>query len=314
MAVQITLTGLNSDRYLFNNPIWLELTNFGLGSTSLQCTISRTDVTGIAVTSRFFIFNNEVTFDISEYIKGMCDYPAFPEGVLLNGQDIETNYYPFNIILNAVNSQGVTTGSLNLNKTFIRGGLENQQTNIALPNGTILKESVKIPVWDGYEQRIYKIENNKIIMSTDIPTGSIENIIIKSCNPLYFRFANMLGGYSYWLFENWDFTKKTDKTQIIERQGQDISTGNKSSYSLSVSSRVDRRYFKVMRALIQSPEIAVLNLSNIVNGVSGFGVINLNWEQVWSDGNNSRINALQKVNQIKLKFDYVSTMQTNTIW
>tara|TARA_R110001606_G_scaffold253995_7_gene401858 strand:+ start:451 stop:1395 length:945 start_codon:yes stop_codon:yes gene_type:complete len=314
MALQINLTGLTADRYLFNNPIWIAATNLGLGASSLQCTISRTDVSGVFVTSRFFIFSDTVEFDISEYIKGMCDYPNYPTGIVLNNQDIETNYYPFTITLNAVNPQGQLTSSLNLQKTFIRGGLENQQTNVALPNGTILKESVKIPVWNGYEKRIYKIENNTIIMTTDIPNGSIENMVIKSCNPLYFRFVNMLGGYSYWLFENWDFLKKTDKTQVIDRRDVDISTGNKSSYSLNVSGRVDRRYFKVMRALIQSPEIQVLNLSNKVNEVSGFVAVNENWEQVWSAGNQSSINALQKVNQIKLKFDYVSTMQTQTIW
>lgn len=314
MAIQIDLVGLSSDRYLFNNPIWITATNLGLGAASLTCTIERTDVSGIAVTSRFFIYDDSVDFDISEYIKGMCDYPAYPDGVILSGDSIETNYYNFNIILSAVNSQGQSTASLNLNKTFIRGGLENQQNNVTLPNGTILKESVKIPVWNGYEARIYKLENNAIIMTTAIPTASIENMVIKSCNPLYFRFVNMLGGYSYWLFENWDFVKKSEATKVIDRRGQDISTGNKSSYSLNVSGRVDRRYFKVMRAMIQSPEIAVLNLSNKVNEVSGFGFVAENWEQVWSNGNTSSINALQKVNQVKLKFDYISTMQTQTIW
>jgi hypothetical protein len=314
MAVQINLVGLTSDRYLFNNEIWIDASNLGLGAVSLQCTISRTDVVAISITSRFFIYSDTVSFDISEYIKGMCDYPYYPTGVLIDGQDIETNYYPFSIVFSAVNSTGQTTGSLNINKTFIRGGLENQETNIAIPEGTILKESVKIPVWNGYENRIYKIENNKIIMTTNIPQGSVENMVIKSCNPLFFRFANMLGGYSYWLFENWEFIKKASDTEIINRRNQDISTGNKTSYSITASGRIDRRYFKLIRALIQSPEIAVLNLSNKVNEVSGFGAASENWEQVWGSGNSSSINALQKVNQVKLNFDYISTMKTETIW
>ena len=156
--------------------------------------------------------------------------------------------------------------------------------------------------------------NNQITSTTIVDPTIVDQRPLQGCNQLYFRFLNMLGGYSYWLFENWNVVKSTSKTQVIQRRGNDISTGQKSNYVLNVESRVDRRYFKLIRALIQSPEIYVLNLSDKIDAVSGFTLSANKWEQVWNRGNSTSIDSIQLLNEVKLNFDYISTMKSETIW
>lgn len=308
-----TVTGLSGDRYLFNNPIWVDITNIGPSAKWLNFSIKRADDPSINVLGRFAIFNGAVAFDISEYIKGMAFYPHYPDGVILTGQDIETNYHELIIKFDGISATGQLTSTSTLTKTFIRGGLEAQTTNNSLGPTSILKESVKVPRWNGYEFRIYKMENNKIIMEDNYPAADTDNIPLVGCNPLYFRFANMIGGYSNWLFENWEVIKSTEKTKVIRRREKDISTGHKSSYKLTVEGRVDRRYFKLMRALVQSPEVAVYGLSAKMDDVSGF-VKASSWEQVWNRSNSSPIDSLQKLENVKFEFDYLLKLKTETIW
>jgi len=313
MPLQLIINGLSSDRYLFNNPIWVDVSNVGASAKYLNVMVTRND-NNKSVASRMYIYNSTIAFDVSEHVKGLCDYPHFPEGVLLDGQEINTNYYEFTILFQSYSGTGNLVAAATKVKTFIRGGIETQETNISIPDNTILKESVKVPIWNGYDFKIFRVVNNKIVAEDTLPTTQLENMPLVGCNPLYFRFMNMLGGYSYWLFENWEVTKKSEKTQIINRREQDISTGHKTTYNLSVESRVDRRFFKLIRALIQSPDVHVLGLSAKIDLISELQHPTEKWEQVWNRANTFPINAMQKLQNVKLNFDYKLKLNTQTTW
>jgi len=316
MPLQLTISGLESDRYLFNNPVWVDITDMGLTSKFLNVKVERTDNNRKILTRMFIVQQGPATvvsIDVSEYVKGMSDYPSLPDG-LLDGNEIATNYHEFNLLFEGFDQDGLLVSTGQVTKTFIRGGLENQKTNQSLPDNTLLKESVLVPMWAGQEFRAFRIVNNKIVILFTLPSTDTELLPTVGCNSIYLRFVNMLGGYSYWLFENWEVRKTTEKTDVIDRRGRDISTGHETSYELTVGSRVDRRHFKIIRALIQSPEVYALGLSDRINAISGFLPVLGDWEQIWNGGNSSSIDELQKLEDVSLRFEYILKNTPETVW
>src|SRR5690554_6467178 len=136
----MVVNGLNQNRYLVNNPIWVDITNAG---AKVQMQLS-----GLAIPNdpspmfTFYTHDGNVSIDIAEIIKSLFTVPTHPAG-LVNGQVVPGLTFSQTITF--------TSGgdSASFSKTFLRGGKLTMGTNQTVPANSLLSESPKIPVWEG---------------------------------------------------------------------------------------------------------------------------------------------------------------------
>ena len=121
---------------------------------------------------------------------------------------------------------------------------------------------------------------------------------------LYFlRFLNSKGGYSYWLFEEWEIKDKYKQGKIIDRRGKDLDLGNKPEFELNLATRTEERYLSTMRALVQSTEIYVYRLDNLIQESNPVFQQTYTWTPIYNTGNNIEWNAFDSVYEISFKAD-----------
>ena len=270
---------------------------------------------------RLYPFNGKLYFDLADYIKSFLKRPQHPK-TIINGQPIETNYQRVVVIIEAIVNNQVTQ-RFSVTKDFIFGGRENYGSNQTLLAGTVLKESQKIPIWNGYPISKYVLENSGRILFNNILTeNEVENRFVIGCNPVYVRWLNTLGGYSFWLFEKWKLTKKTGKPTEVEARPTKYNLGNKPTWTLEVETKCERRYYRTMRSLAQSPEVVVYDLTGIA--IDDFGA-NLYdgalqrtavkyFEPVINLGNSIQTDNGKDVDEFSFNFDCVLTMKPELRW
>ena len=302
------VSGLNQNRYLINNPIWVDITDAGqkvvMSFTSLQAQIGNYPI------FTFYTFNGNVSFDISEIIKGLMPEPNHPQTAIA-GQIIPGNVTTQNITFQ---SDG---DSVTLNKAFIRGGNASMGVNLNLPQLAQLKESPKIPVWQGYPSAKYTLNANNVVVFSNILTNSeIDRRKVVTCEPVFLRFLNTRGGYSFWMFEQWEINEKSKPTQHIKRRGNPLDLGMEMGWELSLNSRVEREYNATLSALMKSPEVHIYRIENILNSrgqsisASSFG----SWTRIYPSGNSMNWNAHEEINEYDFKFDLLLKEKPTLIW
>lgn len=267
----LTVTGLNQDRYLVQNPIYVDIAEISTGTKYIRVTltpvafsVSEGTPEPEPISIRLRPFGNQVYFDAARYIRAMMPSPQHPYP-LVNGMTVPKNTLRVRIKITAVDEDLNVTDTRTFTRSFVRGGRWNRKTNISLGAPTVLKVSDLIPQWPGYPIAKYTLNaSGQIIFNSIVTAAEIEQRRVIGCNPVYVRYMNREGGYSFWLFETYSLQKKTDKTDIIERRGVLRTTGNEPTYKLSVRGRVERKYFGAMRSLAEAPEVAVFKLENIL--------------------------------------------------
>lgn len=304
------ISGINQNRYLINNPIWVNITGAGekvlLSFTSLQAENQNYPI------FTFYTFNGQTELDLSEIIKGLMPESNHPQNPIA-GQVIQGNITTQSLTFQSL---GTVIGSQNFNKTFIRGGDGTMQSNIALPIGSVLKESPKIPVWQGYPSAKYTLNsNNQIIFSNILTNAEIDRRKVVTCNPVFLRFLNTRGGYSFWMFEEWEITEKSKETHRIERRGNPLDLGLEMAWELSLNTRVPREYNATLSALLKSPEISVYNIENILNKRGGNSLMAFGtWTRIYNAGGSMAWNGFEEMNEYSFKFDLLFKEKPTLIW
>ena len=311
----MVITGINQNRYLINNPIWVNITGAGekvlLSFNSLQANLQNYSI------FTFYTWNGSVELDLSEIIKGLMPEPSHPTNII-SGQIIPGTT-TFQIL--TFQSLGTVVQSYNFNKTFIRGGDGTMGENLTLPVGSVLKESPKIPVWQGYPSAKYTLNaNNQIVFSNILNNNEIDRRKVVTCNPVFLRFLNTRGGYSFWMFEEWEITEKSSKTNRIDRRGNPLDLGLEMAWELSLNSRVPREYNATLSALLKSPEVHIYDINSILNdrgsGVSGVseGRKKAQWTRIYPAGGSMAWNGFEEMNEYSFKFDLLFKEKPTLIW
>lgn len=321
----MTITGLENNLYFVNNPIWVNVDNLQgadwvrviLAPQRFQNEIQYSQPTS----QRLYPFQNKLYFDLSDYAKTFFKKPQHPASIS-NNQPIETNYQRIVVIIqkivdNAISEQFTAT------KDFIFGGTENYGSNVYANPLDVLKESVKLPRWEGYPLAKYYVDGAGVVRFVNIlEIDEVEPRVTIGCNPLYLRWLNTKGGYSFWLFERWTLTKKTGKPTEIGARPTTYNLGNEPSWSLEVSTKCERRYYKTMRSLAQSPEVSAYDLTGIAiddTGASQSDGAFLKtdvkfFEPVINMGNQVQTDGVKDVDEFKFNFDCVLTMKPQLKW
>lgn len=288
--------GLEENYYLINNPIYLKIIDDETPEENHLLTIS---VGSRDITSQ--MYNGETIIDIAPIVKSLFSKPDFqnPSSNIIT-IDLTGFYYfeeaGFQIPI------GI--------KTFIRGGQYGGQNNY-LSLGTILKVSEKIPVWDGLPSSKYTITG------TDIVEGLIleaEQELMKkhSCEGVYLKFLNQLGGYSTYYFNTFTLQESGESQEYIDTfptsttisapQNNFYQFGSNSKMKLTVESRFDKRHYGILMSLINSPEVWVYEFHKLMD--SDFIVYPTDdWTKLINNGNNISIESGEETYDASLTFD-----------
>lgn len=260
------VTGLNGNRFLTGNPIpvtfapssqdFLSGSKIVLNITKLVTHSGDVAYTYPPVT--LYPAAKGITIDLAPYIKGLMPDPYIPTS---SYQNPVPNYQRFTIAVEE--TQGNTSQAFT-NKTFIRGFKRTKNNSaITLPVGTTLNNADRIPVWGSYPTARFFIDSNNTIQSTTIVDSQYtkQMRVPTACNPFYVRFYNSLGGYSFWMFNAWEWNTDNDPVGVIKKTTSinNRSLGFTEQNTVTVDTRVKREFYGLMRDLVVSPVVQVYN-------------------------------------------------------
>jgi len=322
----MNLSGLSSNFYLANNPIYLSISGIDDRTPYIDYFISVYDnqgsITSTSKPQRSYNLNNTLSVDIAPLIKSFMSEPNHNTNYTeLNPFPFYFNHIKINITVreyeykNTVvsdpeggldrivfSTEIVNTDTIS-NKTFIRGGKRTYDNNINLGNATNLIVTDKIPVWSGLPVDYYYTNLQDGIVKTNIIPGELKDErTVKGCESIYVKFLNSLGGYSYWLFENSEVQERNSNLGSIRRQLDVLDLGNESEETITLISKVPQRFMPLMKDLIVSPEIYRYEKEN------------QEWHRLSSDNNRITTNSFEVNTKVKLKFNPYSNYNPAVIW
>jgi len=180
-------------------------------------------------------------------------------------------------------------------KQFFRAGSFNNAFDVALLPNQALHNYDKIPYWDGFPAERYYIGESYNIYFDKVESltpNQKELLPNPCCNPVYVKFLNALGGYSYWLFEGQTIHYKTQNTGYYNSDHRYTTDyGNTLETTLELHSKVPGRYINIIRELIVSPEIYAYQPQRKPI-----------WKQIINNNNTFAYIEDKKINEVQLSF------------
>lgn len=285
----ITVSGLGLDNYFINNEIWVGAL---VSEPITRYALSLSNLNNGKFTGNFNLFSNNSTayFNIQPIIKSLFDYPNV------------SNQNEFQINIKAYNGSTLIHTNTMV-KNFIRGGNRTDLTNQNISLGTILRPSVKLPIWDGFPTDEYFLDVDGTIQIR--PFAEIDPSLkdfkrVKGCNNIYFKFLNQKGGYSNWLFESYSNPETNTNLGAFVRDNNIEDLGNEVDNSLNIYSKVPQEYYGLIKDLFVSPEIYVWK--------------DLIWKRVLSGKNTSDYEPAKRAYSVKGKFDIENRYNPSLLW
>jgi len=252
IEASISINGLEYDRYLINNEIWISI---GTGTLVeyFNVTIANNFTGGIPASAVVYPnISGVARLNISPYLKSLFANSEDPIGYNIDNQVVPN-----------VNAFTITASSdffeaASITKTFIRGGKRTNETNQTLPSLSQLRPTLRLPIWQGYDTAGYELDENnverKVLLAT-FPEESKDYRRLKGCNSIYCKFLNQQGGYSNWLFESHTITESGNNLGSYIRDNKVDDLGNEFDSKCKLYSKVPEYYRDLIRDLIVSHEI-----------------------------------------------------------
>lgn len=283
------ISGISGDNYFINNEIRVGLSML---NPMTRYAVSFTNLNNGKFTKPIILFTNNgnSAFNIQPILKSLFDYPNI------------RNQNRFKIDIQSYNGNTLTSSS-SIIKNFIRGGNRTELTNQNISIGTILRPSIKLPIWDGYPTDQYFLDNDGSIQVTpfsEIPENLKDYKRVKGCSNIYFKFLNQKGGYSNWLFESYSNPETNNNLGAFVRDNKIEDLGNVVDNSLQVFSKVPKEYYGLIKDLFVSPEIYVWQ--------------DLRWKRVLSGKNTSDYDEAKRAYSVKAKFDIENRYNPSLLW
>lgn len=125
-----------------------------------------------------------------------------------------------------------------------------------------------------------------------------------SCNPFYVRFLNTKGGYSFWMFNAWEYSTTSKELGVVSTTTSinNKSLGFSEENTVTVDTRVKREYYDLIRALIVSPVIQVYNQ------------FDMEWLKIELKGTTFDSNNYEDLQEFTCDFDLMLNTNPGTIW
>lgn len=292
----MTIKGLEQNGYLINNPIILNITSDALIQRLEVSFLNMRNGKTTTLPNLFADQNNNITLNIQQVIKGLFTEPKHIEDYgTLSPVPVPNNSNKILITFKFIFLEG-GENSLTLDKTFIRGGNYTYESNQNLPSNKALMTTLTLPYWSGYPFRYYSLNADYSIIRKRENGGminegaTIEYLNEKSCNSKYLAFLNSKGGYSYYLFDNFDNESTNDHLGIVNNGFNRKDLGSEYENGFKISAKVPQRFFPIIRDLIFSPEIYEWKKETQT------------WKRIYSDNNKLTESGAKAVYKFELKF------------
>lgn len=293
----LTITGLQSNYYLANNPIYITARE----TSSWDYAVVKVGDLPVATVTPI---DNEVRFNIAPFIKSLMPNVSF--NVFDNILSAEIRVTTFRRLLNNVS---IVVSQETFNKTFIRGGNNRNLPNYNVSANQILKVTDKLPYWSGYNAMYSRmVQAGSINTISEYPLDHPQNIpnekerlSVKGCNPKFVKFLNRLGGYSYWLFEVSE-TALTNNDLGTINNNYIADLGYSYNEEIELYSKIPERYMSLMEDLIFSPSTWLFEKEEN------------KWHRVKLSNNNVKINRANKAQEFKIKIKPFTNYNPSLIW
>ena len=295
------ITGLNADLYYSDNPIIVTFDELYPSTTHIDINIIN-PLSAATQPLRLYVDDYEnMSYDIAPLIKAQFrEYEHDTDYFNITPYTILNNWRNVNLIF-YVYSEG-DIESVSLNKTYVKGGTRFQNSNTNTHINRILSPTIKLPQWGGYPVAYYYFDTNKELKKNIIlPEAQKEIRKIKGCNPLYLKFRNSFGGYSYWLFESYEEKFKNKSLGVVSKNVGFYDLGNEEEIELELTSKVPKRFFPLMRDLSNSPEVYFYSVGG-------------RWERIKNANNTISQNLSNPNEKVKLKFDRILNYNPSELW
>lgn len=238
----MTIEGLEKSTYYVYNPIWVKVS--GLGHT-LKVSLS---LNGDKFEFSLDPIGGEVTFDIAKSIRGGLPSLTNKTSIPMEGS-VDGVYSVRFFFHNGPDDEEKIT------RYFMIGGKDSFESNLSPGTNLILSNYY----WQGWPAWTSIYANNKI---TNVALG--EFVTPKSteilyprhdCESIFLAFRNLKGGFSSYLFEDFQFDKanKDMGFYLIKQTIKD--NGTETKVVLNVRTKAIRELYETLEHLAQSEEI-----------------------------------------------------------
>jgi len=307
----MTIYGLSNNGYCINNPIYLSV--HGANNVAKYDIIVATldpDYPGNYVISCSAI-NGKIKINIAPTIKALFKKPSHDYNGENNGTSIYENSarqkIDFTIRMYLKGGNIPIETKLIQGKYFFRAGTFYNGFDVVLSMGKTLLNTQKLPYWENYPVEEYHIGQDYNIFRRELENvGASRKELMpdNTCNPIYIKFLNALGGYSFWLFDSQTEIIKTTNTGFYNQHNKENADyGNQIDRKMSLFSKVPQRYFSIIRELIVSPEIYWYDKSN-----------NWRWQRIINDNNSFETNNDRKFQEVSLSFIMPTNYNPQLSW
>lgn len=312
----IKIEGLESNCYYINNDIMVKLTSDH--NEGYFKVLFNNNTTGKS-TGYLTIHQDskkEGIINISPILKGLHSIPRNNDNYGIT----QTTHAGRDVVSMNVTHSKEPSGSLiqRISKSYVRGGVRTQRTNVVSVLDRYLQPNAIIPVWEGFPVSVSFLPTTGQIQHTQPPEYMIERLRTEGCGYCYIRFLNQLGGYSYWLFSTSKLVENnkplgsflkygysnTPPSNVVASKFPEtglVDLGQEYEGKINVSSKVPLRFLDLIRDLEISPEVHYLTPT-------------LQWQRVFVQGGSIEKDINKKASLVKLTIDLQNRFNPSLLW
>lgn len=306
----ITIQGIdNNEVYYINNPIKVTIqSDVPVQYFIVNISTPNLDTTFVEM-NIYPDLDNKSIIDISPIIKSL-----FKEIQINNDYTTPTNYN--NKETFSINFRPIVNGSgpvyTTFINTFLRGG--SNDLNINQKGYSILNITDKPLFWRVSNKVLPTASYSRFGVTTiywKTPFLNENNYVqmpVKGCENYYVKFLNSKGGFSYWLFENAILNTKTSAIGASIQYDKVIDYGVEVNNELTLTTKVDREYLEVLKQLIYSPCILILDMDKFIKeNIIDFQRVVLTNNTIIDDTSN-------KASFVSIKLNKLHNFNPSVIW
>lgn len=286
----MTITGLEGTSYYLFNPIWVDVVD---APNKVRFNVK---INGESNFFDLYPFQGELRFDIGKLVLGLI--PNVTNKTTLIGQ--MDGAYEVELKIGMFILDGGQSGSgITQKKYFILGGVKSYSSNVIAKTNLNLHKYY----WAGFPTWNSILSSGKVmnLNMLDPERYNFKQLIPRvNCTNAFFGFRNKLGGFSPYLFEDFNIIDDNkDKGYYLTPYEPKIS-GIESTLSISVRSKVKREFYETINSLADSYEIYLYNSDRLIDTDD-------DWVRLVGS-NSISINDKNISTDIELKFDVVTNL------
>lgn len=282
----MTITGIEGSRYFLFNPIWVDVTD------APSRVVFEVSIDGEVNSFSLQAYNGRIRFDIGQLVLGLIKNINNKTNTLMGSVD-----GAYSVKLKARTVSASLPPVFDQIKYFVLGGRKSYESNVLAPVNLSLTNFA----WSGFPRWTSRLSAGIVNTDTD---NYVELLPRVNCNNIFIAFRNNLGGFSYYLFEDYSI-KDDNRNKGYYLTQRDVKIpGVEARQSITVRSKVHRDLYETIRHLADSFEIYVWN-QNILEG-------DANWVRVNGANNAVDFNPKKVATDVEMNFDVVTNF--NKVW